>query len=81
MERLEVKDQEGQFEELPGTLTLDITMARRQDHNKRKDKRTALFRRAGLWGSGSTGKHAIKLLKTQKKDEVSYNGIYIYIYI
>ena len=29
MERLEVKDQEGEFEELPGTLTLDIIMARR----------------------------------------------------
>ena len=58
MERLEVKDQEGQFEELPGTLTLDITMARKQDDNKRKDKRTALFRQTGLWESGSTGKQA-----------------------
>ena len=82
MEQLQVKDQERQFEEVPGTLKLAITLARRQDHNKRKDKWTALFRRAGLWGSGSTGKHAIKLLKPQKKkDEVSYNSIYIYIYI
>ena len=45
MERLEVKDQEGQFEELPGTLTLDITMARKQDDNKRRDTRAALFRK------------------------------------
>ena len=52
MERLEVKDQEGQFEELPGT------MARKQDDNKRKDKRTALFRQTGLWESESTGKQA-----------------------
>ena len=81
MEQLQVKDQERQFEEVPGTLKLAITLARRQDHNKRKDKWTALFRRAGLWGLGSTGKHAIKLLKPQKKDEVSYNSIYIYIYI
>ena len=58
MERLEVKDQEGQFEELPGTFMLDITMARRQDDNKRKDKRTAFFRQSGLWESGSTGKQA-----------------------
>ena len=34
MERLEVKDQQRVFEELPGTLTLDITMARRQDDKK-----------------------------------------------
>ena len=65
-------------------------MARRQDNNKRKDKWTALFRRARLWGSGSTGKHAIKLLKTQKRRSqlqwyiyiyILYIYIYIYIYI
>ena len=61
MERLEVKYQEGQFEDVPGTLTLDITMARRQHYNKRKDKRTAFFRRTGLWGSGTIGKQAVKL--------------------
>ena len=80
MERLEVKDQEGKFEEVPGILTLFITMTKRQDDNKRKDKRTALFRRAGLWGSGSTGKHAIKILKTEKKTK-SATMVYIYIYI
>ena len=62
MERLE-----GEFEQLPGNLTLDIIMTRRQDDNKRKDKRTAFFRQTGQWGSGSTGKQAIKLLKTQLK--------------
>ena len=36
MERLEVKDQEGESEEFPGTLMLDITMARKQDDNKKK---------------------------------------------
>ena len=48
MERLEVKDHEGEFEQLPGNLTLYIIMARRQDDNKRKDKRTAFFRQTGL---------------------------------
>ena len=47
MERLEVKHQEGEFEQLPGILTLDIIMARRQDDNERKDKRTAFFRQTG----------------------------------
>ena len=79
MEQLQVKDQERQFEEVPGTLMLAITLARQQDDNKRKDKWTALFRRAGLWGSGSTVKHAIKLLKTQKKTK-SATMVYIYIY-
>ena len=51
-------------------------MARRQDNNKRKDKWTALVRRAGLWGSGSTG----KLLKTQKRRSQLQWYIYIYIY-
>ena len=45
MERLEVKDQQRVFEELPGTLTLDIIMARRQDNNKKRDKRTAFFKK------------------------------------
>ena len=36
MKRLEVKDQQRVFEELPGTLTLDIIMARRQDDKKKK---------------------------------------------
>ena len=36
MERLEVKDQHRVLEELPGTLTLDIIMARRQDDKKKK---------------------------------------------
>ena len=47
MERQEVKDQERQLEELPGTLTLDIIMARRQHDNERRDKRTTFFRRTG----------------------------------
>ena len=37
MERLEVKDQQRVLEELPGTLTLDIIMARRQDDKKKKE--------------------------------------------
>ena len=47
MERLEVKDQQRVFEELPGTLMLDIIMARRQDKKKKKkrDKRTALLKK------------------------------------
>ena len=61
IERLEVKDQEREFGELPGTLMLDIIMARKQHDNKRKDKRTVFFRQTGLWGSGSTGKQALKL--------------------
>ena len=65
MERLEVKDQERQFKELPGTLTLDIILARSQQDNKRRDKWTTFFRQTGLWGSGSTGKQAKKLLKHQ----------------
>ena len=36
MERLEVKDQHRVLEELPGTLTLDIIMARRQDDKKKE---------------------------------------------
>ena len=67
MERLEVKDQERQFKELPRTFSLDIIMARRQQDNKKRDKRTSFFRQTGLWGSGSTGKQAIKLLKTHTK--------------
>ena len=39
MERLEVKDQEREFEELPGTLTLDIIMAKRKQDNKKKEIR------------------------------------------
>ena len=39
MERLEVKDQQRVFEELPGILMLDIIMARRQDNKKKKKKR------------------------------------------
>ena len=35
MERLEAKDQEGEFKDVPGTLTLAITMVRRQDDNER----------------------------------------------
>ena len=38
MERQEVKDQYGEFEQLPGNLTLDIIMARRQHDNERRDK-------------------------------------------
>ena len=47
MERLEVKNQQRVFEELPGTLTLDIIMARRQDDKKKRkrDKRTAFFKK------------------------------------
>ena len=45
MERLEVKDQHRVFEELPGTLTLDIIMARRQDDKKKRDERTAFFKK------------------------------------
>ena len=78
MDRLDVKHQEEKFEEVLGILKLDITMTRRQHDNKKSDKRTAFFRRTGLWGSGSTGKQATKLLKTHKKDQVSYNGKYRY---
>ena len=47
MERLEVKDQQRVFKELPGTLTLDIIMARRQENKKKKkrDKRTAFLKK------------------------------------
>ena len=38
MERLEVRDQQRVFEELPGTLMLDIIMARRQDDKKYKKR-------------------------------------------
>ena len=80
MERLEVEDQEGESEEFPGTLMLDITMARKQDDNKRKDKRAALFRQTGLWESGSTGKQARKLFKTQIKKTKSATMVKIDIY-
>ena len=43
MERLEVKDQERQFEELPWTLMLDIIMSRRQEDTKKKHKRGNYF--------------------------------------
>ena len=67
MDRSEVKHQEEKFEEVLGILKLDITMAKRQHNNKKKrDKKTAFFTRTGLWGSGSTGKQATKLLKTYK---------------
>ena len=36
MDRLEVKYQEEKFEEVPGSLMLDITMARRQHDNRKK---------------------------------------------
>ena len=48
MDRSEVKHQEEKFEEVIGILKLDITMARRQHDNKKRDKRTAFFRRTGL---------------------------------
>ena len=67
MERLEVKDQKKGSLKLPGTLTLDIIMARRQQDIKKRDKRTAFFRQTGQWGSGSTGKQTRKPLKTHKK--------------
>ena len=73
MERLEVKDQEGEFEQLPGNLTLDIIIARRQDDNKRKadsilqanwTMAIRIYRKAGY-----------KALKnTNKNDQVSCNG-------
>ena len=51
MERSEVKNQEEKFEEVPGILTVEIIMARRQHDNKKKrEKRTAFFRQTGLWG-------------------------------
>ena len=43
-----VKYKEEEFEEVPGTLTLEITMARSQDDNKKKDKRAAYFRQTEL---------------------------------
>ena len=39
MERLEVKDQKREFEELPRTLALDIIMTRRQQDTKKKKTR------------------------------------------
>ena len=45
MERLEVKDQQRVLEELPGTLTLDIIMARRQDDKKKRHNRTVFFKK------------------------------------
>ena len=39
MERSEVKNQEEKFEEVPGILTLEIIMARRQHDNKKKERR------------------------------------------
>ena len=45
MERLEVKDQQRVLEELPGTFTLDIIMARRQDDKKKRDNRTVFFKK------------------------------------
>ena len=56
MERQEVNDQERQFQELPGTLALDIIMAIRQHDNERRDTWTTFFRQTGQWGLGSTGK-------------------------
>ena len=38
MERSEVKNQEEKFEEVPGILTLEIIMARRQHDNKKKKR-------------------------------------------
>ena len=66
MDRSEVKHQEEKFEEVLGILKLDITIARRQHDNKKRVKRTAFFRQTGIWGSRSTGKQALKLLKTHK---------------
>ena len=40
-----MKDQQRVFKELPGTLTLDIIMVRRQDDKKKRDKRTAFFKK------------------------------------
>ena len=39
MDRSEVKHQEDKFEEVLGILKLDITMARRQHDNKKKELR------------------------------------------
>ena len=61
MERLEVKDYEGEFEELPGTLTLDITMP--EEKTRIKEKIRGQHSSGILWGSGSTGKQTIKLRK------------------
>ena len=66
MDRSEVKHQEEKFEEVLGILKLDISMAKRQHDNKKRDKRTAFFTRTRLWGSGSIGKQATKLLKIYK---------------
>ena len=80
MERLEVKDQHRVFEELPGTLTLDIIMARRQDDKKKKRWEDSILQKTGLWGSGSTGKQAIKPWKTQLKKTRSAAMVKIDIY-
>ena len=55
------------MKEVPRTHRLDIPIAKRQQDNKNKKKRTSFFRRTGLWVSGSTGKQAVELLKTQIK--------------
>ena len=56
---------------------LDIIMARRQDDNERRDKRTTFFWRTGQWGSGSTGKQA----KNYKKHKKRPGQLQLYIYV
>ena len=81
MERLEEKDQQRVFEELPGTLTLDIIMARRQDHKKKKREIRGQHSSKN-WTMGiriyrKAGYKAIK--NTTKKDQVSCYGENRYI--
>ena len=44
---------------------------------KKRDKRTAFFKKTGLWRSGSTEKQAIKLIKTQIKKTKSASVVKI----
>ena len=80
MERLEVKDQQRVFEELPGTLTLDIILARRQD-KKKKEIRGQHSSKNWTMGIRIYRKAGYKANKnTNKKDQVSFSGEDTYIH-
>ena len=80
MERLEVKNQQRVFEELPGTLTLDIILARKQD-KKKKEIRGPHSSKNWTMGIRLYRKAGYKANKnTNKKDQVSFSGEDTYIH-
>ena len=71
MQKLEVKDQEEEFEEAPGTLRLDIPMARGQHDNENERQEDIVLQANWTIGIKIYSKAGYKAIKnTNKKVQV-----------